>query len=304
MFGRTEDGVEPKNVGASTSHSNSTVSSTSWSTSSSSSSESERTDGLGRLKVTTRRPGFHRLELHELLEIRQMQAEARRAADAAAHGDGADSALDSSTTCAFPLLQPAQGTQNAQERARSNVLVMPANWHMNPKCKTILQTTAVFCVFAFVLCVGATLWTRVMDRGILYSTSRTSYAKHEDLPFFSDCDQWACHEYMSAIEHSINRSQDPCRNFYRFVCDGWKHQHHLLSVVDAAEDAMYGRALKAIEWSSKGGSGQYFSAQSTLNVESRVAGFAKSCMELAQSSLPELRKFMAERHLPWPKTSR
>ncbi|KAL1415582.1 hypothetical protein MTO96_006706 [Rhipicephalus appendiculatus] len=109
---------------------------------------------------------------------------------------------------------------------------------------------------------------------------------------------------MNAIELSLNRSQDPCHNFYRFVCDGWKDRQQLLSVVDVAEDAMYARALNTMEWSSNDGSNQYFSAPSILSVENKVAGFAKSCMELARSSLYDLKKFMAERHLPWPKSSR
>ncbi|XP_070376919.1 endothelin-converting enzyme-like 1 isoform X2 [Dermacentor albipictus] len=175
---------------------------------------------------------------------------------------------------------------------------------MNPRHVIILEAVAVIFSIALLLHLGSMLWIRVKDQGLLRASPRTSHAEHADLPLFSGCHETACHKYMAAIELSINRSQDPCRNFYRFVCDGWKRQHHLLSVVDAAEDAMYGRALKAIEWSSEHSGSQYFAAPSALSVEKKVAGLAKSCMELSQSSLPDLKRFMAARHLPWPKTSR
>ncbi|KAL3177776.1 hypothetical protein MRX96_038913 [Rhipicephalus microplus] len=68
--------------------------------SSSSSSSSSSISGViafgGGRRITrpARRPGFHRLELHELHEVRQMQAAARRAADAVARGDNTGSALE------------------------------------------------------------------------------------------------------------------------------------------------------------------------------------------------------------------
>ncbi|XP_075526680.1 endothelin-converting enzyme-like 1 [Dermacentor variabilis] len=281
-----------------------TGASTSYSGSSSSSSSGSERNALGGSRLTTGptgRPGFQRLELHELLQVRQMQAAARRAEDAAARGDGADTALDSSATpaIALPDLAPA-----AQEHAGPNVVVIRANWRMNPRHIVIMETMAFILSIAFLLYLGSMLWIRVKDQGLLRASSRTSHAEHADLPLFSGCHETACHKYMAAIELSINRSQDPCRNFYRFVCDGWKRQHHLLSVVEAAEDAMYGHALNAIEWSTEDGGSQYFAAPSPLSVEKKVAGLAKSCMELSQSSLPDLKKFMAARHLPWPKASR
>ncbi|KAL3221130.1 hypothetical protein MRX96_050274 [Rhipicephalus microplus] len=66
---------------------------------SSSSSSSAWDSGVGvfggrrRITRSAKRPGFHRLELNELHEVRQMQAAARRAADAVARGDNTGSAL-------------------------------------------------------------------------------------------------------------------------------------------------------------------------------------------------------------------
>ncbi|KAL3206471.1 hypothetical protein MRX96_040057 [Rhipicephalus microplus] len=100
---------------------------------------------------------------------------------------------------------------------------------------------------------------------------------------------------MSAIELSLNRSQDQCNNLYRFVCDGWKYRQQLLSVVDVVEDEMYGRALSALAWSDhEGSSHQDSSVPPTLSVENKVAGFAKSC-ELARSRLYDLK-------YSWPST--
>ncbi|KAH7972438.1 hypothetical protein HPB52_012126 [Rhipicephalus sanguineus] len=195
--------------------------------------------------------------------------------------------------------------EQTKERARLNVVVMQANWRMNPTHKVILDATAIISVVAFVLYLGATMWIRVIERGVFHASSqRTPHAEHADLPLFSGCVEVACNKYMAAIERSINRSQNPCQNFYRFVCDGWKHQQDPLSAVDAAEAAMYRRAFSAIEWSSEDIGGRLSTAPSALGVAEKVAGLAKSCKELSQSSLSDLKRFMAERHLPWPETSR
>ncbi|XP_037499240.1 uncharacterized protein LOC119373288 [Rhipicephalus sanguineus] len=205
----------------------------------------------------------------------------------------------------MPFRCRSQLSRQQHERVGLNVVMMQPNWRMNPRHKVILNATAVTCVVALVLHLGATMWIRLIDRGVFRASSqRTPHAKHADLPFFSGCAEVACHKYMAAIELSINRSQDPCQNLYRFVCDGWKHPHHLLSGVDAAEAEMYGRALRAIEWSYEDIGGHHPSKQSASGVAKKVAGLAKSCMELSQSSLSDLKRFMVERHLPWPNTSR
>ncbi|KAL3227126.1 hypothetical protein MRX96_048847 [Rhipicephalus microplus] len=68
--------------------------SSSSSSSSSSNSGVVAFGGRGRITLPARRPGFHRLELHELHEVRQMHAAARRAADAAARGDNTGTTLE------------------------------------------------------------------------------------------------------------------------------------------------------------------------------------------------------------------
>ncbi|KAL1469807.1 hypothetical protein MTO96_024789 [Rhipicephalus appendiculatus] len=87
---------------------------------------------------------------------------ARPVADGAASGDGANTALDSSATSAFP--QPQQ-TATVQERAALNVVVMQADWRMNPRHKVMLDATVVICVVAFVLYLGAGSWPTDISHG-------------------------------------------------------------------------------------------------------------------------------------------
>ncbi|KAH9367957.1 hypothetical protein HPB48_011664 [Haemaphysalis longicornis] len=82
------------------------------------------------------------------------------------------------------------------------------------------------------------------------------------------------------------------------------HQHRSLSVVDAAEDQMYRRALNTIHWPRLDIGSKEFATSAASSVEQKVAGFARSCMHLSESSLEDLKKFLADRHLPWPKASR
>ncbi|KAL3227117.1 hypothetical protein MRX96_048838 [Rhipicephalus microplus] len=59
---------------------------------------------------------------------------------------------------------------------------------------------------------------------------------------------------------------------------------------------MYGRALSALAWrDNEGSSHQDSSVPPTLSVENKVAGFAKSCDELAWSRLYDLK-------YSWPST--
>ncbi|KAL3208332.1 hypothetical protein MRX96_039219 [Rhipicephalus microplus] len=235
--------VEVRSVGTDTCYSSSS--------SCSSSSDSEQ-NGFGaprHLRGPTRRPGFQPPELHRLLKMRQGQVEVR--GDLAACGDGAGSTIGSSAAAAFPLLERAQA---AQGHGGFIILVMRGQRLMNRKSKTLLKGLAFFSVFAFFFGLEAAFSISIMGSGAFGSSFRTSRAEHADLPLFSGCEEWAWRNYMSAIELSLNRSQDPCNDFYRFVCDGWKHQQQLLSVVDVAEDAMYGRALNALAWNDNEGS--------------------------------------------------
>ncbi|KAH7952639.1 hypothetical protein HPB51_028204 [Rhipicephalus microplus] len=264
------------------------------SSSSSSSSWNSGVVAFGGRRITrlARWPGFYRLELHELHKVRQMQAAARRAADAAARSDNTGCAME-------PPAVPGPAPKN-QERNGAKVELRRGNWYVNERLQTILSATAVLCSVALGVYLSSTIWIRIKYRGILHASKRKVYADNEDLPLFCCCDEMACQQYMAAIITSINKLQEPCKNFYGFVCDGWKHQHHLISVVDAAEDSMYKRVLDAVERASHNGRKQARNFLSTASVEKKAAALAKSCMELSENSLQDLKRFMTEHHLPWP----
>ncbi|XP_070376921.1 uncharacterized protein [Dermacentor albipictus] len=286
MFRRTGDRVELKNAampetGTSTSCSSS---------SSSSSSGSSGSDAFGRRRIArpSRRPGFRRLELHELHEGRQLQAAAR--------GDGTGTALD-------PLALPELELMN-QERNDVEVIVRRGNWYMNPRFQALLSATAILCSVLLLFYLGSTLRIGIKYRNLHRASTRRAYAERADLPLFSGCDEMACQLCMAAISTSINKSHDPCEDFYWFVCDGWKHQDRVLSVVDAAEDTMYERALNAIKLASQDSHNQAQSASSGTSVEKKVGALARSCVDISESSLQDLRRVMFERPLPWPERSR
>ncbi|XP_064469194.1 endothelin-converting enzyme 1-like [Ornithodoros turicata] len=47
---------------------------------------------------------------------------------------------------------------------------------------------------------------------------------------FTVCTSESCRIYSSLLSRSINESEDPCDNFYQYVCAGWKTQHAQTSV--------------------------------------------------------------------------
>ncbi|KAH8025566.1 hypothetical protein HPB51_010024 [Rhipicephalus microplus] len=192
---------------------------------------------------------------------------------------------------------------NHMERNGAKVELRRGNWYLNERLQTILSATPVLYSVTLVVYLSSTIWIRIKYRDILYASKRKVYADHADLPLFSGCDEMACQQYMAVIINYINKSQDPCKTFYGFVCDGWKHQHHLISVVDAAEDSMYKRALDAVERAFHNGRKQARNFSSMASVEKKVAALVKSCMELSENSLQDLKRFMTEHHHQWPAKS-
>ncbi|KAH7941488.1 hypothetical protein HPB49_014339 [Dermacentor silvarum] len=267
--------------------------------SSSSSSDSDVEALAGRRRTTlpaTRRLGFQRLELHELHEVRQMQAAARRAADdVAACGDGAGTALD-------PLALPELALiDQPQECNGIEAIVRQGNWYMHPRFQAVLSTSATLCRIALLVDLNSTLWIRVKYRDLLRAST---WREHVDLPLLCGWDDMARNLYRAAIRTSINKSRNPCDDFYGFVCDGWKHQHRFLSIVDAAEDAMYKHALNGIKRASQDSRNQAQAASSTSSIQERVAALARSYMESSsESSLQNLKRLMSDNHLSWRPTS-
>ncbi|KAH6932842.1 hypothetical protein HPB50_010236 [Hyalomma asiaticum] len=262
--------------------------------SSSSSSSNSAADAFSvrrRIRRPARRPGFRRLELHELQEVRQMQAAARRDAAAAA-------ACDESRV--RTLESPALPEPDNQARGGAEVVVHQVNWFRSQRFQAVLSAVASLCSVAVLVYLRSTLWIRIKYRDLLSATTRKAYADHADLPLIPGCERVACQQYMAAIIDSVSKSKEPCDYLYGGVCDSSKRRHHLLCVADAAEDTMYKRALSAIKRATTNGSYTAEATSFTISVERKGAGLARSCMELPESSLQDMKKFMTQRRLPWP----
>ncbi|XP_077487622.1 endothelin-converting enzyme-like 1 [Amblyomma americanum] len=289
MWRPADGAVRGRNAAAAGAEASSCCSSTS--SGSSNSDPGHVSDGK-RLLYLLRRPGFKRIDFTEMSELLEM----RRAAQRAFAARAVTTVDASSQTTELPEL--GLGPQV------DSVAVRQVGWHMNPRFKKVLIATAGFCSVALFIYLVSAVWIRVRYRHLFHATSGTGYIDHARLPLFSGCESTACRMYMAAIETSLNRSQDPCKNLYRFVCDGWKQDHRMLSVLDAAEDLMYGRALNTIEWAPRDIRKQGPAHSVASIVEEKVVELAKSCIEPSESSLHRLKMFMADHHLPWPMTSR
>ncbi|KAK8768281.1 hypothetical protein V5799_015257 [Amblyomma americanum] len=103
--------------------------------------------------------------------------------------------------------------------------------------------------------------------------------------------------YRSQLKSSVNWSQNPCKDFYRFVCDGLRKRQREQSAVDAAQDMMYTHALNENERDPGCVTSKNTAATSVPNVRNRVADLIVSCVQYSRNSLHELKMFMAERHL-------
>ncbi|KAK8758348.1 hypothetical protein V5799_004020, partial [Amblyomma americanum] len=249
--------------------------------------------GDKRVVYPRRRPGFQRLDQLGFLEMSEVR-DVRRAAQRALAATALTTADASRTT---ERLEPGAGPQVA------SVTALRVYWNVNPRFNGVLAA-AIFCAVALFVYSESAVWIRIRYRHLFHAASRAAYTDHACLPFSFECDSTTCKMYTGATEYPLNRSQDPCNNFYRFVRDDWKHEHHLLSVLDAAEDMMYGRALNAIERAPRDILKPIPVQSVASSVIRSVIESARACIESSESSLQRLKMFMAEHHLPWPLTAR
>ncbi|KAK8777485.1 hypothetical protein V5799_029172 [Amblyomma americanum] len=106
----------------------------------------------------------------------------------------------------------------------AGVTVLLVCWHVHPRFNGALSA-AIFCGVALFLYSVSAVWIRIRYRHLFHAASRADYTDHAWLPFSSGCYSTAWKMYRGAAESSLNGSQDPANNFYRFVRDGWKHEH-------------------------------------------------------------------------------
>lgn len=78
-----------------------------------------------------------------------------------------------------------------------------------------------------ILVVAATLVLVVVFTCIIAYTFSISTGKTVGI-----CVSDSCKEHAKRLLNSINNSVDPCKNFYAFVCDGWKREFPTLSVLE------------------------------------------------------------------------
>ncbi|XP_077489255.1 kell blood group glycoprotein-like [Amblyomma americanum] len=190
-----------------------------------------------------------------------------------------------------------QGTEGVR------IVSRPADCSLGNWIKVVLLPVLLVFAATGLIYMTTTYWMRI-QRGYFWRTSPLLHrVKNSDIPLLPYCDSMACKTYRSLLKSSVNRSQNPCKDFYRFVCDGWRKQHRVLSVVDAAQDTMYTHALNEIENDPGFAMSKNTAAASVPNVRKRIADLVASCVQYSRNSLHELKIFLAERHLPWPATS-
>ncbi|XP_064454930.1 uncharacterized protein LOC135366194 [Ornithodoros turicata] len=109
------------------------------------------------------------------------------------------------------------------------------------------------------------------------------------------CNGTACRSYSRALGASLNRSRNPCDDFYSYVCDGWVKHTRYTAVEEVAKDKTYKHILDvALKQPDR------HNGNST--VVQKVAGLIRSCLRV-QKGLKELQQFLADRRLPWPRRS-
>lgn len=172
--------------------------------------------------------------------------------------------------------------EEEQDSKVVDVLVRQASCNRDPRIKGSW--------FSIGFPLGGLLWIRVHQHNLLGTKSRSSLADPADVPAFSGCEEMACQASRGVLEASLNRTEDPCKDLCRFVCDGWNHHYHLSA--DDTQDAVYSHALNTVRWLWIDETNGEFISSDSWSVEKKVVGFARSCMYSAESTLAVARSCM------------
>ncbi|XP_064468970.1 neprilysin-1-like [Ornithodoros turicata] len=133
---------------------------------------------------------------------------------------------------------------------------------------------------------------------IIFIVSKKASPRSSGAVVYKYCSSFECVEYGRLLNASLDVTQDPCNNFYRFVCNGWdrtheksvSHQHHLDHMSAIATKAQYRRV-----------------PQTGQSAVQKAAKFYQSCIELAQKNRSELLEFMEmlrNGNITWPSRPR
>ncbi|XP_064457059.1 uncharacterized protein LOC135367891 [Ornithodoros turicata] len=113
------------------------------------------------------------------------------------------------------------------------------------------------------------------------------------------CNTSSCHAYAGIVMMTLNYSLDPCKNFYRHVCDGWSRRRK--APPRRAQVDTY------IDLVRKSASGQEIPAPTSgQSGDQKAVAFYKSCTNVVQGAkdeLPEVKKILARVNLTWPHIS-
>ncbi|XP_040073861.1 endothelin-converting enzyme 2-like [Ixodes scapularis] len=148
------------------------------------------------------------------------------------------------------------------------------------------RTTAVIVLVAFsVFVTFAVLWLSMGSRAKLFRTVALSW-----------CTADSCLEHAARLTESMDRTVQPCQDFYAYVCGKWKPYADETYISDVA-GRMRASLLRANSIILYNGS----SRQSSFK---KVSATFKSCIERKSedqaSNIKKLKKFMFARGIPWP----
>ncbi|XP_064469043.1 neprilysin-1-like [Ornithodoros turicata] len=121
--------------------------------------------------------------------------------------------------------------------------------------------------------------------------------KYDPLTDDDVCNTFDCMIYEQLLKASLDRSLDPCENFYRYVCSAWDRTH-ARSVLDQHRRDH----LKMIS-----GKARDIKAPPTdQSATEKAAKYYQSCIELAfknRSEISEFREMMKDGNITWPHSS-
>ncbi|CAN7988493.1 unnamed protein product, partial [Ixodes pacificus] len=130
---------------------------------------------------------------------------------------------------------------------------------------------------------------------------RTLSSKKPQAAVLSWCTADGCLEHAALLTKSMDRSVQPCEDFYAYVCGNWKHGS--LGIINISDVAGIVRARL-----QQANALMLFNGTSSLASFNRVAATFKSCIKRGNEDLPSnlrrLKSFMKARGIPWPYEAR
>ncbi|KAH9383704.1 hypothetical protein HPB48_025470 [Haemaphysalis longicornis] len=108
------------------------------------------------------------------------------------------------------------------------------------------------------------------------------------------CSTFECQEFGRLLSSSLDLSEDPCRNFTRFVCGGWERGNEL-----SVREKYYEYALELITRKVR----TVPANESEQNSVQRAAAVYRSCQAVLEGTSDQLREVKAalrEANITWP----